>query len=272
VSHLHLQRALYLALYDEGFALEMRADPEGVLAPLGLEERERVQLVAVDPRAFRTDPLRRRRALRILAEEYKAATTLAMAETRSPSIVEGFFASRRFRRAVVDGDSFAPAFGEYLLGAVEEGRLSTPHLGDVTRLELAGSRARRGAGRARPGVALAPGTEVVRVDGGTLETIQQVERWLFELGLMPQVALCDDRPTLPPLPARGQKPPACYLVTATQLVEVDEDLYRVLAILAEPRPRSDAAAALGQAVPNARVEDLLTSLIDDGLVAETSHD
>ena len=64
MSHHALQRALVIALHDDGFVAAMHADPDAVLAPLGLDEGERRQLLAVDRRAFRTDPLRRRRVLR----------------------------------------------------------------------------------------------------------------------------------------------------------------------------------------------------------------
>jgi hypothetical protein len=268
MSHVALQRALYTALYDDGFVGEMHADPEGVLAPLGLEARERAQLLAVDRRAFRTDPLRRRRSLRVLADEYKASTTLALAETRSLAFAEGFFGSSFFRRAVAEARSFAPAFGEYLLAAAAEGRLRTPQLLDVARLEAARARARR-AGPIRPGIGLAPGNEVARVDGATLETIQTVERWLFEVGLMPQVALCDDRPALPALRRSGELAPVCYLVSGGALVEIDDDLHDVLAALAEPRPRAEALRALEpRGLAGARAEALMSSLIEDGLLAE----
>ena len=60
MSHHALQRALVIALHDDTFVGELHADPDATLAPLGLDARERAQLLAVDRRAFRTDPLRRR--------------------------------------------------------------------------------------------------------------------------------------------------------------------------------------------------------------------
>jgi hypothetical protein len=110
---------------------------------------------------------------------------------------------------------------------------------------------------------------VVRVDGGTLESIQTIEKWLFEVGLMPQVALCDDRPPLPPLRRLGELAPSCYLVTGLALVEIDDDLLDVLEALAAPRPRAEAIEALGGlGFPPERAEGLLTSLEEDGLLAD----
>lgn len=273
MSHRALQKALVTALHDETFVEAFHADPEGVLAPLGLDEHERAQLVAVDRRAFRTDPLRRRRVLRVLSEEYKASTTLALAETRSLAFADGFFASSFFRSAVAEDQPLALAFGDFLLDAARAGRLSSPQLPDVARLERLRASCRRDRHRPPPpGVGLAPGVAVGRFFGGVLETIQRLERYLFEIGLMPQVALCDDRPPPPPLPAVDEGDPAHLLFTPAAadvgLSEIDAALHDALAALATPRPHGAALQALGQAgVPAGRAPALLDALVAEGLVS-----
>jgi hypothetical protein len=228
MSHHALQHALVIALHDDGFVAAMHADAEATLAPLGLDAAERAQLLAVDPRAFRTDPLRRRRLLRILAEELKVSTTLALWETRSAASIERFFASPAFRAAVVGRRPLAPAFGDFL-GALG---LRTPQLADVVRLETTTACCRRDRHRRpAPGVALAPGVACEAFDAGVLETVQRVERYLFELGLMPQLALCADGPELPELPPPGGG--TLYLLftpaeAGVSLTPVDEDLHRAL--------------------------------------------
>lgn len=267
MSHHTLQHALVIALHDPGFVEAMHADPEGTLAPLSLTTAERAQLLAVDRRAFRTDPLRRRRLLRTLAEELKVSTTLALWETRSAAFVEAFFGSRFFREAVARRGSLAPAFGEFLAATP----LRTPQARDVIRLETTTARCRRDRhGAPHEGTALAPGVAVGAFDAATLETVQRVERYLFELKLMPQLALCPDGPALPELPAVGGGT-AWLLFTPSQggvsLTPIDEDLHRVLAAFATPR--ADPAAA-PHGVPRARVAALVASLVDEGLLTSAT--
>jgi hypothetical protein len=110
---------------------------------------------------------------------------------------------------------------------------------------------------------------VVTVDEGTLECVQLVERWLFELGLMPQLALCADGPALPALPHADA--PTWILLQGAAISTIDEDLHRVLAaVAARPmKTRADAAATLAPArVPAARADALVQALIDEGLLAE----
>jgi hypothetical protein len=264
MSHGALQQALVIALHDEGFVAAMHAEPEATLAPLGLDARERAQLLAVDRRAFRTDPLRRRRLLRVLAEELKVSTTLVLWETRSAASVEAFFGSRAFRGAVVERRSLAPAFGDFLASLPSR----TPQLADVVRLETTTARCRRDRHREpRAGVALAPGVAIGVFDAATVDTMQRVERWIFELGLMPQLALCADGPQLPALPPVGAGV-AHLLFAPTQigvsLTPIDEDLHAVLSAFATPRV--DPAAALPWLAP-ARARALVDSLIEDGLLA-----
>jgi hypothetical protein len=270
VSHHELQRALVISLYDATFPAALASDP-GLVA--GLTAAERGQLLQVDPRALRTDPLRRRRTLRTLAEEFKASTTLALAETRSLAFAEGFFASPQFRDAVLARRPLAPALGEFLLAAVDAGRLRTALLRDIVRLELTAARCRRARELPpRPGIALAPGVAVAALDAAALPAVQLVERWLFELGLMPQAALCDDAPPVPALPAAAGGTTRFLWTPATSgvsLTTIDEGLYRVLATLEPPATRAQAAAALvATGVPAARADELVQTLLEEGLLAE----
>lgn len=266
MSHRALQQALVIALHDPDFVAAMHADPGATLAPLGLDGRERAQLLAVDRRAFRTDPLRRRRLMRTLAEELKVATTLVLCETRSAASVEAFFGSAAFRAAVIDRQPLAPAFGDWLGSLL----MSTPQLAGVVRVETTTARCRRARHRhpAR-GIALAPGVAIATVDAGTVDVMQIVERWLFELGLMPQLALCSDGPQLPALPAPGARV-THLLFTPTQtgvsLTPIDDDLHQVLAAFVEPRP--DATRAL-PALPPARARALVASLVEEGLLSSS---
>src|SRR5262249_37690311 len=252
LSHRALQQALVITLHDPGFVAAMHADPDAALGPLGLTAAERAQLLAVDRRAFATDPLRARRVLKAIVEELKVSTTLALWETRSARLAEGFFASRAFRAAVVDRTPLVLAFGAHLAAAP----LKTPQLPDVIRFETMLARCRPDR-RARPGVGLAPGVGVGAFDAGVLETVQRVERFLFELALVPQLAFCADGPALPELPPVGRGT-VHLAVTPSGLTEIDPDLQRVLAALATPVPRANLA------LPGR----LVGSLVADGRVVE----
>src|SRR5215470_14178893 len=91
MSHHTLQKLLVRMLFDDAFVDEVYADPERSLGEFDLTGAERSQLINVDRRAWRHDPLRRKRTLRTLAEEFKISTTIALAETRSLASLDRFF-------------------------------------------------------------------------------------------------------------------------------------------------------------------------------------
>src|SRR5215475_4663276 len=220
MSHHTLQKLMVRMLFDEDVVEEVYAAPERALAGLDLTEAERGQLLGVDRRAWRHDPLRRRRTLRTLVEEFKVSTTIILAETRSLASLEVFFSSRFFHDSIEERGSMGLAFSEFLLDGNRRGEWKAPQIADVVRLEatIAGCRrtlAQEGnyvAGDLpatisdRTRVRLAPGYDVASFQANVIATIQRVEQYLFELSLMPAMALCDDAPSLPALPeVDGQK-------------------------------------------------------------------
>jgi hypothetical protein len=269
LDHRKLQRALVIALHDAGFARALREDAAGALAPLGLGAAEQAELARVDPRALATDPLRPRRVMRAIAEEYRASTTMLLARTRRIGALDGFFGSPWFRDAVMQDRALAVALGGYLAAEAGDDAL----LAGVVALEHARARARREASApVRPGVGLAPGVAVIEVDLAVLPAMQSVERWLFEVGLMPQILLADDAPRLPPLPAVGAGVEHLLFQPAgaqVSMSSIDADLYTVLAALVPARAKPDARAALVAAgIPSARAPGLLDALLLEGLLSE----
>lgn len=242
------QRAVVRMLFDPAFAAAVRRAPDEVLP--GVEPALRAQLAALDDRALRLDRLRRLRALRTLSEEFKGAATLALAERRSLAFLEEFFCSAAFHQSIEERGSMALAFAEFLAGACAEGRLTTPLLADVLAIEAAVARARRepespsrppALDDPRARLRCAAGVFPVEVAEGALAALQQAERYLFEVGLMPAVALCDDAPRLTVDAAAGGR---LHLVTVphggqVSLVTVDAALHVVLRCL--PAPRALAA-------------------------------
>jgi hypothetical protein len=201
-------------LFDDGFVAALYSNPDEALANLDLTTDERAQLLAVDRRAWNYDPLRRRRTLRTLVEEFKISTTLLLAETRSLASLDRFFSSNQFHQSVQKRGSMGLAFAQFLSDLYQNNQLKTRQLPDVLRLETTLARCRRELASAgereavelpstiseTAKVRLAPGVSVGSFQANTIATIQRVEQYLFEVNLMPAMVLCDDAPRLEGLP------------------------------------------------------------------------
>lgn len=240
-AHLRAQQAIVRMLFDPEFAARVRREPEVALPDL--PSTLRAQLAAIDPRALKLDRLLRQRTLRTLFDEYKASTTLFLARTRRLGSLDDFFRSRAFHDAIATARPLALAFADFL------GDAASP-------IERALAEARRMKPPPADGrVHRAPGVVPIATTAGALAALQQAEQYLFEVGLMPAVALCADAPPLA-LDARAQDPTPLHLVTVPNesghaLVTIDEPTYARIASL--PRPPSPA----------------LQPLIDDEIAVQT---
>jgi hypothetical protein len=246
MSHHALQQAVVRLLFDESFVAAMYANPTEALAGLELTEAEQQQLLAVDRRAWRYDALRRKRTLRTLVEEFKVSTTIVLAETRLLASLEQFFASSFFHRAIAERGSLGLSFAEFLQAGCQRGTWRAPQLPDIIRLEAALATCRRtlaheGAYQVgelpttisdQARIQLAPGYGVGSFQANLIATIQQVEQYLFEVSLMPAMALCDDAPRLPELPAVEPKKKSYFLfspgATGLTLTDIDKATHLVL--------------------------------------------
>ncbi len=145
-------------------------------------------------------------------------------------------------------------------------------------IERARAEARRDRDRVpEPGLSLAPGVRLVASDSAALAALQAAEQHLFELSLLPHIALCDDRPGLA-LPSRADARRLHLAVQASGgevgLAEVPEPLHRSLGALAGaaargPVGRADmpsVLAAVGLRV--ADTERLVNDLLADGYAVE----
>lgn len=108
----------------------------------------------------------------------------------------------------------ARAFSEFLIDGCRGGQWKTPQIPDIVRLESVMAGCRRAVAREgkfdtcelpttisdRSRIRLAPGYDVGSFQANVIATIQKVEQYLFELSLMPAMALCDDAPRLTDLP------------------------------------------------------------------------
>ncbi len=286
MSYHALQKLAVRMLFDEAFVAAIHANADEALAGADLTEAERGQLLTVDRRAWRHDALRRRRTLRTLAEEFKISTTVILAETRSLASLEQFFSSSFFHQSIQNRGSLARAFSEFLLEGYQRKQWSAPQIPDLVRLEaaIAGCRrtlAREGAYKVgepgelptnisdRAGVKLAPGHDVASFQANVIETIQHVERYLFELSLMPAMALCDDAPRLTGLPAVDAQNKVYLLfspgASGISITNLDRAAYLVL--YATKRPveiRSLLARPGGTKSSAMRAQEVLSEWLENG--------
>jgi hypothetical protein len=268
VSHHDLQRALVVALHDPAFVAAMHADPDTAFAPFRLEPAERAQLLAVDPRAFAVDRLRPRRVLKAIAPELRASMAIALAETRSFATADRFFSSPAFHGAILRDQPLVLALADYLGAA----NLTSPQLAGVLAIERARAESRRDARRPGPGLSVAPGIRLLASTTGALAALQSAEQHLFELSLLPHMALCDDRPPLALPPPGGD--PLCLVARAGELSDLPEPLFRTLRAIENaatrgPVTRADMAAILASV--DLRVADpgrLAADLLADAYLTE----
>jgi hypothetical protein len=284
MSHRTLERVYVRMLFDPGLVAAVYEDAERALAGLDLEPAERAQLVAVDRRAWGHDPLRRYRTLRTISEEFKATTTIVLAATRSLASLDAFFSSPEFHDAVQHRGSLALSFALYVERLRLERPVDAPQLADVLRLEamLAGCRRELQndapvelpenlALDARSRLRFAPGHAIGRFNANAVEAVNATERYLFEVGLMPAVALCDDAPRLEALPPVSEEP--TYLLalpssSGVSLMPLDADYYHLLSTFSSgPAPLGAAASAARAAgVSPEDVDTMVTSLVEEGVI------
>jgi hypothetical protein len=265
-------------LWDDRFAQEVFAAPAQALAGLELDDDERVALAQLDPRALRVDPLRRRRTLQALCAELPVSVALVLNELGRISRLDAYFQSAPFHQAMMARGSMFLAFTAYLRGLP----LTCPQLPDVLRVEESLGVCRRELERpcaritAAPTpkaawVARAPGVATLIVDGETLGWMTTAQQTLFELSLIPAMALVSDAPRVPPLSPPGQGEPKRLVVHpaagGSGLLELGRVVHEFLGQLDGPIPTT---AALNQAcrlgLSQARAEDLISDLHEEGLI------
>ena len=279
-AHHGAQRAIVRMLYDPAFAETVHADPlaaglsPSVAALLGR---------TIDPRALRADPLRARRTLGELVQEFKASTVLALDEGRTIALLDAFFCSPEFHGAVEGDQPLVLAYGRYLAALCASGRLAGAWLPDVIALEEMQARARREAapvaarveGSPAPArVRLAPGVIFRSVTSGTLEVVRRVEELLFEQALVPGLGLAIDGPRLR-LPERDPAASRLALLAVPvggglSLVTLDDELRALLEPLGDADELTSADAverAVARGLGRARATELLVELLDQEVCA-----
>ena len=283
---LALQRVIVRMLFDPAFAMRVHDAPAEALAGLDLPAPLVAQLRANDRRLWSADRLRRSRALKVLMEEFRISTALVLLETRRLARLDAFFSTRHFHEAVQTRGYMALAFADYLEDEVGRGELRRPELPAVLAIEAGMARARRTWREAhrgrrvasrqtiRPGLVVVPGVGTALVPGGTLDVIQHLERYLFETGLIPALALCDDAPRPEPLPALRPEAPEAYVFEPdaagqVKLSGIPRSYSRLIEACSSPRIREDLARELsGGDLSIDDVLEMAQSLVSAGILRE----
>lgn len=274
MSHQDVARVTMRMLYDAAFAEDVCAGR----APLAeLDERERAWLADVDARAWQVDPLRGRRALKALLDEFKGSSLLVLAHTRSVASMHDFFRSPAFHDAVQQRGSMAQGFAEWLEG------FDAPHLAGVLALEGGLAQARReldalperlATGVGGPWLARARGVLPIRADGAALDTLNALEGWIFEDALLPGASLTTDAPGLPALPEPQPDAPLFLLAVPSgghvHLVSHGRLVWDVLSLLDAPTALPRARKKFGALGLGDRAAGLLDQLVDAGLLIRSS--
>ncbi|MDF1665010.1 MAG: hypothetical protein P1V97_24825 [Planctomycetota bacterium] len=232
-----LQRVVVRMLFDPAFVTRVYESEGAELDGLNLPKDAVQQLIANDRRLWNADRLRRRRALKILMEEFRISSALVLLHTNKLAVLDAFFSSGFFHESVQQRQYMAPAFRAYLESLIERHALGDTGFPEVLLLEggLAESRrelkdARRGWDRLldktrgmEPGAYFlcAPGVMSVEIPNNTLELISRMEEYLFESSLIPALALCDDAPKPQGIPTLNSEARDCYLIEGDESGKVD---------------------------------------------------
>ncbi len=280
MSYHTLQHLTVRLLFDEKFVQYVYENPDNALSGLDVTNQEKQQLLAIDRRAWGYDPLRRLRTMRTLVEEFKVSTTIVLAETKKLAFLEEFFSSQAFHQSIQERGSMGLAFADYLSERFRKGELKTPQLSDVLRLETLMARSRRNLSqkvqipilpdilREDLKIKFVPGADVGAFQANTIATIQKIEKYLFEVNLMPAMVLCDDAPRLTNLPMVEAKKKSYLLcvpaANGVSLVNIEKADYLVLI---EARSaltiRQVIERALASGVAKAKTQEIIARALEE---------
>lgn len=275
MPHREAQKWVARLLYDPSLLEKIKSNPSLLQ---GLSAEERASLLSTDSRALRADVLRRRRTMKGLVDELKISTTVALSEWRSfARLEEGFFTSERFHRAISKDSLLVVALASFLEDECAAGRLVHPQLRELLRYESACLQCRRAPALVAGATLIGERTVIKRAAGvfglrfsfDVIAVVQHVEKFLFELGLFPQLALCDDalRLTTLVLPPKEVR----LLLTPTggglSLSNLDAGLFALLEALSAPKEARALASVLAPfGVQGRSLFALLGALQSEGLL------
>lgn len=267
-----LQRVYVRMLFDPTLVERVHTNVDLALQDVELTAQEKAWLLACDRRLFTADPLRPRRTLKGLLEEFKASSALAVNASSRLSVLDAYFASSHFYDAIQHRGSLALSFGDHLASLAHLDSRIPP----VAAIEKAIATARRGLVSAKKvapfdsasAYRLSPHVAIARVPSNALHVMQAVEQVLFEISLAPVAALADDGPNLDQIPAVHGDEVTLLAVRGegdhVSLEELPEGLADLLALASRTTSGGHLLEAATQAGADASTLD---GLLQDRLLA-----
>ena len=205
MPHKALNRVVVRMLFDPDFQEKVYQDPGEIMDPLQIPKSLQNELINTDPRAWNIDGQRRKRTLQGLISEFPSASALVLAHTKKLSQLDAFLSSTEFHESVQNRESMALAFVEYLQRLHQEKRIDEAQFMDILTIEVQKAKCRRSLEQdliklAPNEIVKSPGVSSSALNSTVIESINVIEEYLYELSLIPTIALCDDKPTFPTLP------------------------------------------------------------------------
>ncbi|MFN8548539.1 MAG: hypothetical protein U0527_11420 [Candidatus Eisenbacteria bacterium] len=283
MSHIAVQRVMVRMLFDRAYADRVLATPEETLRGEDVSERERAWLLRPDPRAWRADAGRPRRALSALLQEYPSSFALIVRSMGTLDILASYFASLHFARAVGPRGSMALAFGDFLLAEVHAGRISDPRVAALAGLERAFAQLHRTSTSREPEAgfeathfSLSSDKSLYRAPRGTADLHEAIHLALNETGHPMGQAVLEP----PPLPSaavstdeleplllellRDDGPRVKYLAGAA---EITEELFSLLEYARQRRTFAELVAEVTRlGAEESEAPEVIAGLIEETIL------
>lgn len=245
-----LQRVIVRMLHDPPF---VEAIYGGCALP-ELSAAERAMLVAVDRRAWATDPYRRSRLLQALIEEYPASSALASRWGSAVPALDAYLSSPSFHRCIQERGYVALAYGRWLVERV----------GPVAEVELALAEARRPRDASVSGLVLGPGVVPVIVRTGAVALLAAIRE---RLGPHPVETLVGRRVDAEGLPSLGDGEES-LLVEGQGITYAPRPLVEALSTARRPTTRGALLETLVALGAGDEAEEILDGLVHDGVLVQ----
>ncbi len=205
MPHKALNRIVVRMLFDPEFQEAVYANPRKIMNPLGIPDDLQDSLLQNDRRAWNIDSQRRKRSLQGLMGEFPCSCALALSQTKQLADLDAFFSSSEFHKSVQNRGSMPLAFIQFLENLYRQQRITEKQYPDILQLENHKALARRAL--IQKPLPLKP-NQIVRQQGVSscalnsqvIASINLIENYLYELSLVPAIALCNDKPNFPELP------------------------------------------------------------------------
>ena len=279
MPHTALNRVIVRMLFDPIFVETLYLDPYPTLSALKIPEDLILELVKTDKRAWGVDTERRKRTLHALIGEFKCTTALALSESQSIGLLDAFFSHPLFHDSIQNRGSLTEAFIEYLNHLYINNDVTHPHFPDILTLEATKARNRRAHKNQPTSPASAvfyrcPGVSSKALNGNVIVALNKIEQYLYDLNLLPILALCEDRPPFPTLPSVSE--PTHFLFRPRDedihLSPISIVIHDALRILKSPLTRDSFLKQMKEkGLSTNQGGNLLDALLGEGLLKSSHH-